>query len=115
MACSVKESPRTRPTCLRPTACGYTKYFCFFSLLPALRYHHENRMLTRRHDANLRRTIAARPAGRQLTEDSLKMVRDQVLVVTEKGESETDAGIVIAASVSRARRRGVAAATIRGV
>ena len=28
------------------------------------------------------------------------MVRDQVLVVTEKGESETDAGIVIAASVS---------------
>ncbi len=31
------------------------------------------------------------------------MVRDQVLVVTEKGESETDAGIVIAASVSRDR------------
>lgn len=27
------------------------------------------------------------------------MVRDQVLVVTEKGESETDAGIVISASV----------------
>lgn len=36
----------------------------------------------------------------QLTEDSLKMVRDQVLVVVDKGESETDKGIVIAASVS---------------
>ncbi|CAM9965090.1 unnamed protein product [Ectocarpus sp. 4 AP-2014] len=38
--------------------------------------------------------------GPELTEDSLKMVRDQVLVVTEKGESETDAGIVIAASTA---------------
>eukprot|EP00903_Cladosiphon_okamuranus_P020282 g18612.t1 len=38
--------------------------------------------------------------GSELTEESLKMVRDQVLVVTEKGESETDAGIVIAASVA---------------
>lgn len=36
----------------------------------------------------------------QLTVDSLKMVRDQVLVVTEKGETETDKGIVIAAAVS---------------
>lgn len=34
-----------------------------------------------------------------MTVDSLKMVRDQVLVETDKGESETDAGIVIAASV----------------
>eukprot|EP00904_Undaria_pinnatifida_P008984 jgi/Undpi1/5215/HiC_scaffold_2.g00497.m1 len=38
--------------------------------------------------------------GQELTEDSLKMVRDQVLVVTEKGEAETDAGIVIAASAA---------------
>lgn len=38
-------------------------------------------------------------AMEQITEESLKMVRDQVLVVTEKGESETDAGIVISASV----------------
>lgn len=44
--------------------------------------------------------LFARTHDWQLTEDSLKMVRDQVLVVTEKGESETDAGIVIAASVS---------------
>lgn len=44
--------------------------------------------------------LHGRTADRQLTEASLKMVRDQVLVVTEKGESETDAGIVIAASVS---------------
>ena len=38
------------------------------------------------------------------------MVRDQVLVVTEKGETETDAGIVIAAAVSSPHRfcRGIA-------
>lgn len=35
----------------------------------------------------------------QLTEETLKMVRDQVLVVIEEGESESDAGIVISASV----------------
>ncbi|CAM9962396.1 unnamed protein product [Pylaiella littoralis] len=38
--------------------------------------------------------------GQELTEESLKMVRDQVLVVVDKGESETDKGIVIAASAA---------------
>ena len=43
----------------------------------------------------------------QITEESLKMVRDQVLVVTEKGESETDGGIVISAKVRQACRGGI--------
>ncbi|CAN0468905.1 unnamed protein product [Ascophyllum nodosum] len=38
--------------------------------------------------------------GPEITEESLKMVRDQVLVVTEKGESETDGGIVISAKAA---------------
>lgn len=42
--------------------------------------------------------------GEELTVDSLKMVRDQVLVVTEKGETETDKGIVIAAATASKER-----------